>query len=320
LRITARRPPAATCTRRVLSAVAVVALCAGLPACSQGARQQLADDIAASLVRRTGDIQTGRLTLSVRPVRSVAPAVNPGGTLAVAGVAVDAQAGRAALVGPGDRTVVLFEPTTIYARRLTTSPADKRLWARLELDRLPDVRDIPTLRELVDLTHPGNIVVVGPVLLARLLAGVLTGSIRVRETDPDGNRRITFNASISKAERKNELGDDAKDATKRQLRSLAIKDDIHGGEVVLRKDGTLGLVAIRFRETPDKLTTIELEARMVLDTEPRPSPSLDAPPRGSTVRVPNLSTLEGAVIDQLAPRGAPTLPAVPGIAVVGAAP
>jgi hypothetical protein len=218
--------------------------------------------------------------------------------------------------------VVLYEPGTIYARRITTSPADKRLWARLELDRLPDVKDLPSLRNLVELTGSGNVAVTSPVFLAELLSGVLTGSVRVRETDADGNRRITCNTSIAKAQREHHADDKAKDATKRLLRTLAIKDDIHGLEVVLRRDGTLGRVTFRLDERPDKLTRIALEATMTFGSAAAPDAGVDlaAPPRGSTVRVPSLSVLESTVSDQLSPRGAPRLPPTPGIDVVGTRP
>src|SRR5206468_3562872 len=116
---------------------------------------------------------------------------------------------------------LLFEPTAIYARRVTKSPADKRLWSRLEFDQMRDV-PMPKFTDFIRGASPGDIVVVSPVLVTDLLAGVLTGSVHQRGVDADGNRIVTFNTSISKANRKHRLKDDDKKARKNLLRSVAV--------------------------------------------------------------------------------------------------
>jgi hypothetical protein len=300
---TARR---ARVGRRLFAAASVTALLLVASGCAQGAQQDLADQVARSVNRSGRRALVGRMTVTLRAghVPEGSPqmaqmAQARGGTLAVFGVALDAHGRRAALLGVDDKPVVLYDASTIYARRIVKSTFDKRLWSRLELNRLPKAR-FPTFDDITMGAQPGDAIVIGPVLLTDLLSGVLTGSVRQREVDHDGNRRITFNVSISKANRKLHLNDDDRKAREKLLQTVAIKDDIGPGEVVLRKDGSLSRLRLVFAERPDKQTRLDLEAVMTTATiDAQGLDALASPSRATTVRVPAVSILKANVTAQV---------------------
>jgi hypothetical protein len=308
--------------RRVVPVAVALALLTPLMAgCSQGARQRLAGDVARAGAMTSRRVQAGRLAVTLRPTRIIGATQLVrqvrAGALASAAVAVDGRARRSAISGVGGTgTAVLFAPTVIYARRVTKSPSDRRQWDRLELKDLPDPQK-PTFRELSEGAGPGELVAIDPVFLVDLLSGVLTGSAKVTSTLSDGSRLVDMNTSIAKAERKLRLDEATRKARKRLLTSIAVTGDIHHAQVVLRPDGSLASARFVLAEHPDKQTQLDLEA--VLELAPMATgtaaPSLDLPRRETTVRVPALGTLKGAVKDQLAPQDAPRVTGVPGVTV-----
>jgi hypothetical protein len=264
----------------------------------------------------------GALVFSMTPVRL--PGAGQlgvqvrGGTLGSVGVAIDPGNRRGAfLMATDGHPIALFDPATAFVRRKTRSAADKRLWSRLELQRLPDISK-PTFEQMTQGMKPGEVVVLDPVFLTELAAGVLTGSVKQVGVDTDGNRRLTFNTSISKAERKRHVKEDERKSRKKQLTSIAVTDDIHGGEAVLRKDGSLAGIKIVFAVRPDKQTRLDLEARLTLGpvAPGAPRPDMTLPGKDTTVRVPALGTLKGTLTDQLMPAGGAAVPTgVPGVSV-----
>jgi hypothetical protein len=293
-------------SRNRFLAIALLALVVAT-SCSQGRKRDLADTVIRTANRDRG-VLAGTMVVSFRPARIAGSdqlrAMVRGATLASLGVAVDRRTRTAAVTGGGADRLVVYSPDTIYARRITRSPADKRLWARLELKKLEDAEiTVPDLRELSQTSGPGDIAVIDPVFLTDLLAGVLTGSVKVKRTDETGSRLITFNTSISKAQRKFRLKESVRKERTQLLRSLAITGDIHPGEVVLRKDGSLAKARFSLGERPDKQTRINLDVELTF-VPSAPKVDLAAPDRSTTVRVPELGTLKGTIRDRLLPPGA----------------
>ena len=300
-------PPGGTRSRRALATLLVATLSlTTLAACSQKEKRDLAEQVAESIGRDKGQVFVGHVKMTLRARRMPGgrpiPAEMSGGTLAAFGVSLDAKRGRGAYVNSELEPLVVYDRDTIYAKRVVRSKADRRLWARLELDRLRKM-EVPDFDEITRGAQPGDALVIGPVLLADLLAGVLTGSVKERDTDKDGNRRITFNYSISKANRELRLDDDEREAREELLRALAITDDIGPGEVVLTKDGTLAYAKFTFAERPDKQTRLDLVAEVgVAPVSQQAVPDvvgLTTPSRDTTVRVSALGSLRATLSEQL---------------------
>jgi hypothetical protein len=287
----------------MIAVAVLVALVSG--ACAQGDRKRQGDALSHAAKLTTKGIYVGQLSLSLRPKKIAGGAAQmqlvSGGTLGQLAVTLDRGQRRAALSpAPGARSIVLFDPAAVYARRVTRSAADRRKWARFEYKRLPDV-SVPTLRQLGASSGPGDIAVLDPVFLTDLLAGVLTGSIRLEKKDNDGGTLLSFNTSISKAERKIKLKESERKQRKKLLRSLAITGDIHKGQAILRADGTVSSVRITFAEHPDKQTELDLETtlQLVPVTAVDNVKQIALPSREVSVRVPVLTTLKGTIQQQL---------------------
>lgn len=297
---------------RRVALVIVLATAVVTSACSsQGERKQLADALTRSVKLADDQVYAGQLVVALRP-RNIEGGPEQqqqvrGGTLGQLAVTLDRSQRRAALSPtPGAPPIVLFDAgTAVYARRVTRSEHDRRKWARLDYERLPDVDDVPSLRELGQATGPGDVAVIDPVFLTDLLRGVLTGSVKLQQTAADGSRLLTFNTSIDKAERKIRIDEADRKERAKLLRSLAITGDVHKGEAILRADGTVSSVRILLTERPDKRTAIDLEATLTLvplTAEDR-VPTLSPPSRDVTVRVPALAVLKGTIQEQLVALG-----------------
>ena len=305
--------------RRLLVVLVAVSLLAG--ACSQGNRKRFGDalDRAAKLADKS--VYAGQLSVALRPKNiplvgnasgeQVQSALGGqfqgarGATLGQLAVTLDRAQRRAALSpSPGTKPIVLFDPAAVYARRVTRSAADRRKWARFEYERLPDIT-LPTMRELGQGAGPGDIAIIDPVFVTDLLRGALTGSIKLEKRSADGGRLLTFNTSISKAERKIKMDEKERKQRKKLLRSLAITGDIHHGEAILRPDGTISSVRMVFAEHPDKRTEIDLEATLtVVPVTPDDNVrAIALPSHDVTVRVPALTALKGAIKEQLVALG-----------------
>jgi hypothetical protein len=294
--------------RRLLVVVVALSLLAG--ACSQGERKRLGDALAHSAKLTTASLYAGRISVSLRPKKvptdgSQQLRITGTGTLGQLAVTLDRGRRRAAFSpAPGAAAIVLFDASAVYARRVTRSTADRRKWARFEYERLPDV-DVPSIMELSQSAGPGDIAVLDPVFITDLLAGVLTGSIKLEKTDADGGRLLSFNTSISKAERKLKIDESDRKERKKLLRSLAITGDIQHGEAILRKDGTIASLRVAFASRPDKLTQLDFETTLTL-VPATPDDNVRAialPSRDVTVRVPALATLKGTIQHQLVASG-----------------
>ncbi len=304
--------------RRIVAVAVLVALVAG--ACAQGERKRFGDALNHAAKLASHDVYAGQLVVSLRPknipggesgqaaLQSALGdrlAAARGATLGQLAVTLERGNRRASLSpSPGAPPIVLFDPATVYARRTTRSAADRRKWARFEYDRLPDVSE-PTMRELGQGAGPGDIAIVDPVFLTDLLTGALTGSIKLEKKAADGSRLLSFNTSISKAERKIKMREDERKQRKKLLRSLAITGDIHHGEAILRTDGTVSSIRILFAEHPDKRTEFDLEATLTLVpvTAADSVKQIALPSRDVTVRVPALATLKGTIQQQLVALG-----------------
>jgi len=294
--------------RRLLVVVVALSLLAG--ACSQGERKRLGDALARSAKLANSTVYAGRIVVSLRPKKVPTGGtqqirITGGGTLSQLAVTLDRGRRRAAFSpAPGALPIVLFDEAMVYGRRVTRSAADRRKWARFEYERLPDV-DVPSVLELTDALSGGDVATFDPVFLTDLLAGVLTGSIKLEKTSADGNRLLSFNTSISKAERKLKIDESDRKERKKLLRSLAITGDIQPGEAILRKDGTLSSLRIHFGMRPDKLTELEYEAtlKLVPVTPDDNVRAISFPGRDVTVRVPAFNTLKGTIQQQLVASG-----------------
>jgi hypothetical protein len=142
------------------------------------------------------------------------------------------------------------------------------------------------------------------------LAGVLTGSVKQDRVDEAGNRVLSFNVSIDKANRENDLSEDERDDRKLLLRAYAITSDIFKATATLRPDGSLARLSLRVRERPDKQSTIDVLVELLTDEQAAvtTTPPLEPPARESTIRVSSLAELRGSILEFLAPATAPQLP------------
>jgi hypothetical protein len=294
--------------RRALAVALALCVFAG-SACSQGNRQRLGDALSHAAKLTGNGTYVGQLVVVLRP-KSFAGGAQAmqqakGGTLGQFAVTLERGNRRAALSPkPGAQPIVLFDPETVYARRVTRSPYDRRKWARFEYQRQADV-SVPTLQELGQAAGPGDVAVIDPVFVTDLLTGALTGSIKLEKTAQDGSRLVSFNTSISKAERKLKTDERERKQRKKLLRSLAITGDIHKAEAILRTDGTVSSVRVLFAEHPDKRTELDLETTLALVpvTAADNVAKLAPPNRDVTVRVPALADLKGTIKQQLVASG-----------------
>lgn len=272
--------------------------------CSQPRLERLARDITRSVPRADGAVTTGRMTLTIDDINITGGAVLatiPSATLASTRFAVQPGRDRGAVLG-GDASpvVVLTDERVVYARRKPQSKADKRPWVRLELNRLDDISK-PRLEALIAQQNAGVLAVISPLFITDLLAGVLTGSVKQELVDAKGNRFLSFNVSVDKANRELELTDDERDDRTRLLRALAITGDIFKANATLRADGSLSRLVLRFTERPDRLSSVVVLAELITDDAGTSAPPLDPPTRESTIRVGSLAELRGNIIEQLAP-------------------
>ena len=291
--------------RRIAVAVWLGAFAVAGTGCSQPRLERLARDVASSVPREANAVTTGRITLVIADVRAeggvIVGGMIPSALLASTRFAVQPGRGRGAVLGGGDNVPVvsLTDDRVLYARRKTKSRADKRPWVRLELDRLDDIAK-PRLEALIAQQNAGTLAVLSPSLVTDLLAGVLTGSVKQQGVDKEGNRRLTFNVSVDKANRELDLTDDERDDRKRLLRALAITGDIFKASATLRADGSLARLILRFVERPDKRSHIDVIAELVTDPAPAAA-ELKPPTREATIRVGSLAELRGNIIEHLAP-------------------
>jgi hypothetical protein len=290
-------------------AAAVLSFLLLLPGCSQGARADKADRVRNSVPRVTGEVVVGTLALDLRPVSvdrtrqlELARAARSLGSVTYA---ADAAAGRSAVRGrDGDPAVFLTAGRALFARRPAKTASERRPWLRVELEQLDEI-SLPSFTQLVEKAGPGDVVVVGPQLMIDLLAGVLTGSLKERPTAADGTTTFTFNVSVDKADRSLRRPEDERKDRAKVLRSLAITDDVHRGEAVLRTDGSLERLTIAFREHPDKQATLQLTAVLTAGPSAAGAAGLEtAPDRATTVRVSTLTELRTTVSDRLRPAAA----------------
>lgn len=216
---------------------------------------------------------------------------------------------RTAIVGPAG-TVAIVGARVMFARRKQNGPADTRPWVRLDLKRLADI-DVPNFDALAKDLNPGVLAVITPQLALELLHGVLTGSIEQQRL-ANGDRVLTFNASVDKANRQLRRSEDQRDDRERLLKAAAITGDIFGGKAQIDSSGELQHLTLKLRESPDKRTKINLEVDLDL-TKPVTGFSLQTPSRERTIRVRTLSALRGNLIDQLLPKDQPSLPNVPAL-------
>lgn len=228
--------------------------------------------------------------------------------LPIAAVEFVAQPGqqRSAIVGPSG-VVGVVGARVMYARRKQNGPADTRPWVRLDYERLADI-DAPKFNALAKDLNPGVLGVITPQFVLEMLHGVLTGSVKQRKLS-EGGRVIEFNTSIDKANRELKRSDEQRDDRKRLLKAAAITSDIFGGKAQLSRDGRLEHLTLHLRESPDKRIKVKLDVD--LDLTKKVNASLALPPRSHTIRVSSLSALRGNLLDQLVPKGQPSLPNLP---------
>jgi hypothetical protein len=288
----------------VVAAVLVVAMTAA--GCSLGAKQDVAD-------RARGARDAGRgthlalVSIGIRPRDLPASAVSDqakalsGGTYAGGVGVVDTSAGTweqlappaaaarlASLSGTAPKTpppLVFTTRQRTFVRRPARDVLAARSWYRLDLDRAREVTK-PNVVTALTARNPSDLAVLTPTLMVDLLAGVLAGSVEQHGS------QITGRLSIDKANREDDLDDDAVDARREALRLFAVTQDVHEFDLQLASDGSIDQLELRLRMTPDKQTSLDLVWKLDVQNA---AVAAATPKDGEVVRISSYNQARGAV-------------------------
>ena len=138
---------------------------------------------------------------------------------------------------------VIFEGSTVFIKRQNLRPKERRTWARLDFDRLPDeeprppqddLAGTPSLISLVTTANPSHVL--------DLAGGVLAGSTKLRgPTTIDGVDLIKYTANVSfeKAMTEADLTEAEVEARSLTHRLLGFREDVVPAQFWLTSDGSL---------------------------------------------------------------------------------
>lgn len=286
--------------RRAWSAGAVALVAGALvaPACGLGDKARVEQRITSSPARYEGTIVSGTITVESRLVKlpagvgavgaaggpappappgSPAPASTPtlpreGLSLGTRGVRflLDVATSRAALLDaegtpPSNEPKVVFDDLVLYGRRGGVPADDARPWVQLDLDALDDTAGAldPLDGKALDAVYALH-----PALLADLVAGTLTGSIRARgvAAGGEGTTHYAVNVSIRKAlqdTRRARYPEDRRESVEELLRLLGVAGDLHPGDVWLDAEGRIRRFRIELLQEPQR----KVQFRMIVTVE-----------------------------------------------------
>lgn len=290
----------------VVIAAAVVVVAMTGAGCSLGSKQDIADRARDARDAGSGT-HLALVSIGIRP-RGLPSGVLPEQAKALAGRPyaggvgiIDTRAGTweqlappaaaarlASLSGSAPKVPPPLVFTTrewTFVRRPAREVLAARSWYRLDLARAREVTK-PTVQTALTGRNPSDLAVLTPTLLVDLLAGVLAGSVEQH------GRQITGRLSIDKANREDDLDDDAVDARREALRLFAITQDVHEFELHLAPDGSIDTYELRLRMTPDKQTSLDLVWK--LDVQ-QAAAAAARPKDDEVVRISSYNQARGAV-------------------------
>ena len=181
---------------------------------------------------------------------------------------------------------VIFEGSTVFIKRQNLRPRERRTWARLDFDRLPDeeprppqddLAGTPSLISLVTTANPSHVLDVA--------GGVLAGSTKLRgPATLDGVEftRYTANVSLEKALTEADLTDEEVEARSLTYRLLGFRQDVVPAQFWLTSDGSLRRLRLDIpqyvnrRRSDRVIVTLDLHG-------PAPAPVAAAPVPEETV-------------------------------------
>ena len=290
---------------RRAAGIGALALAVWLPACSLGEKQDIADRAAAS--REIGDEpRVASVSLTATPLDipdgvALAPDQLVSGPYALLAGTIEPAAHRSTLLAPpaaaariaaltgaapeAPSVLVFADRTTTVVRRPARDVVAARAWYQLELDRANDVTKPDPISTLTD-RGPSDLAVLTPTLMTDLLAGVLPGSI-----EEDGNV-ITGRFSVEKANREDDLDDDAIEAREDALRLFAVTDDVNDFTLTLADDGSIAALEVRMRMRPNKQMKVELTWSMEVHGQVL---ALESPSADAAIRITSFEQARGAV-------------------------
>lgn len=292
---------AARWLRRAAATLAVLAL----GSCDLGAKQDVADRVTHSR-EIGGSARLVDLTLAVQPqnLPSNAPnaGVPSGGVYAASTGALDARHGISVLFAPAqvaariaaltgdaaDTTAPLAFATrhSVTVRRPARDVVAARAWYRLDLE---DAREVtkPNARDLLGERNGSDLAVLNPTFMVDLLSGVLAGSVTQRGDTVSGR------LSIDKANREDDLDDDAIEARRQAFRLFAVTDDVQDFSLTLGDDGEIRALRVGMVMKPNKQTRIELNWAMKVSDA---TATLTRPGQDEQVRISSFNQVRGALV------------------------
>jgi hypothetical protein len=270
-------------------------------ACGLGDKQAIADRLHASR-RAVADASpvAGTLTYELRAAENTAPRAEEAQLAALGGasgpatasvqVVLDGRDRRARLSSPTvegaiERTTT-FADTQLFLRRQNARPTERRIWARLDLDRIVEDERPLALREM---TPPAVLSAVAstinPVYLVELVEGALAGSVERQGPETIGDVAVTryeANISFDKALTGLDFDDEEREVRIRLFRLLGATADVVPAELWLDAEGRLRRLRLELDQRVDRQRANELVITLDLATF-GDATSLDGPPAESIV-------------------------------------
>jgi hypothetical protein len=191
----------------------------------------------------------------------------------------------AVLLGPeGEEPATVFADTELFAKRQNARPSERRTWARLDIAELTeeerplDVREMTTGQVLTALASTVN-----PAYLLDLVAGTLTGSVKVRGTEVLGEvetTRYEMNISLEKALTELNFDDDQQAVRTRLFYLLGSRQEVIPSRAWIDGDGRLRRLELELdqqvtrRRKNQLLVRLDLSAFDAQTTIDRPDPEI----------------------------------------------
>ncbi len=178
------------------------------------------------------------------------------GSAIVAGLTVDEPEGGAVPVEGGvvrvDGPDVLFDGSRLVVQRETRRPAERRVWAKLDLTKLPADERSPQQSEFRSTERLEVFAkTVNPIYLVDLSLGTLAGSVdRVGEVQLDGAPATHYRANVSleKASTEADLSDEEVATRTLAFRLVGMVNDVNPVDYWMSPDGQLLRARFRFEQ------------------------------------------------------------------------
>lgn len=293
------------------------------PACGVGDRQEQSDliargralfvagDLVGATVRYSSKRKPGARTSGAGFAPGAAAGVNAPASLtasvgfdfagssgggARAGLTVDEAAPPEGGVARVEGSDVLFDGSRLVVQRETRRPAERRVWASLDLGKLPEDERPPQQSEFRSSERLEVFAkTVNPLYLLDLSLGTLAGSVdRVGEVLLDGAPATQYRANVSleKASTEADLSDDEVETRTLAFKLAGLVDDVNPVDYWMAPDGRLLRARYRFeqRHFPriHDVVTVDLRLAPVGQDPAAVAPS-PKPSNELTVKVNNYS-------------------------------